>query len=1222
MASRSFLSGLLAVGMTATALHVANAPAAPSLQDTPAASHGSTALNRGRKPALSMPSWSDQLDRDPSTAGEASAAKDFAETLCPEPGAATRICIPDGTGLQPAAADMQANVVFAIVPDPIHTHLALWFDRSIDSLEDGLTDSGWRYDRNWLPWSLDPVSPSSVKFKDREQERLFLSKREDYPGIIIFRPPPLPQVPPEAALPAQVPGEIDPQKPLVVFVIGDSPTSGVNQTQFQKAVGQFHRIAAGLQTLKIIGPTFTGSGPSLSALLAEAKKKDLAAVRVNIASGSVSDGRCGNLLDHGRLQEVEKDLFQCNDASVWPHAVDTFASFDADFVWQIRQTERYLMEKGGLRPDEIAQLNEDESSFGGLATSEVSDPTAISKTSEKEKRILKLTYPRNISHLRSAYQKNGVWGFGGTSSGTGSISLNLDFDDTSEADDSVPSFAKGQLPVSQEATLGQVSAILEQRHIKAVILSATDVLDELFVAQIIARQNPTIAIIIRGTDDLFLRSGDRGVYHNMYAVSPWPLIPKNAIWSQQGLEEHPGVNVRVFASSEIEGLYTATRFLLPGSRALDTLQDYRSPIQAKEGQGAWPHRPPLWLLAIGHGAYWPFALLPEGAGPADAAEAAKGRSPFNLPILSGVAKPVGLDPDAEPLPTTTQFMIFVLCMLCLLHAGKCFDVGVLRRVAPRYRISEPAVRAPKRWLQIALSVDAALILALMAHPVAHLNFVHYLCLLGEAALCAALVWSAFDLLPARFHVKPRRTHAILAVVGCILFCLDLLAWRQLWHFLPPSTLQPDGLREFFYYRSHFALSGASPVFPLVLALTGIGIYLLAQLDRFTFGPRLAPRLPGDVSGISNCPSEASVGYLTGLLSYPAPSLGVMRTKFSILCGLAVLAAICGALAHLAPLTFDGWHLRVCADAVMFLLLITIFWDLVMGHYLWRQLKDVCLEPLELSALRRGFNSVSGMTWQDLWIMPQSHTSLRQYQSFIRALEQTERAGLGHVAGLARLKTNAERLWLRRAEGASLDEITRRFSLVQRLTARVAETVLHQQHTAWAGERVRTTAADEPGPLSESEEAETIRPSDPALADAQQAVSPVIREEWISLIFLHYIRMVLTHIRSRLLTAAILYLILVWSITSYPYLNRHVLLIALSVVFGILAVVIVTTYASINRDPILNRTTKNKANKLDFDFYFKTVPIIGLPLLGLIASQFPEISSFVFSWLEPSMAAVK
>jgi hypothetical protein len=102
----------------------------------------------------------------------------------------------------------------------------------------------------------------------------------------------------------------------------------------------------------------------------------------------------------------------------------------------------------------------------------------------------------------------------------------------------------------------------------------------------------------------------------------------------------------------------------------------------------------------------------------------------------------------------------------------------------------------------------------------------------------------------------------------------------------------------------------------------------------------------------------------------------------------------------------------------------------------------------------------------------------------------------------------------------------------------------------------------------------------------------------------------------------LYVLLVWAITSYPFINRHSLTIGLCAILGVLAVTVISTYASINRDPILSRTINEKPDRLDLDFVWKTASMVGIPLLGLVASQFPEVSRFLFSWIEPGMSAIK
>ena len=149
-----------------------------------------------------------------------------------------------------------------------------------------------------------------------------------------------------------------------------------------------------------------------------------------------------------------------------------------------------------------------------------------------------------------------------------------------------------------------------------------------------------------------------------------------------------------------------------------------------------------------------------------------------------------------------------------------------------------------------------------------------------------------------------------------------------------------------------------------------------------------------------------------------------------------------------------------------------------------------------------------------------------------------------------------------------------------------------------------------------------RTTSSAGAQTKPELLRAVLEEWVALIYIHYIRLILVHIRTRLATSAMLYVLLVWAITSYPFINRHALTIGLCAILGVLALVVISTYASINRDPILSRTINEKPDRLDLDFFWKTASMVGIPFLGLVASQFPEVSRFLFSWIEPGMAAIK
>jgi hypothetical protein len=1180
MAQRPFLTGLLVVGIAASALRAGRGPEPASGLANNITETGSTVSGQETRSSSDVDSWSKQLDNHPRNAGSDAGRQGLDEKICGFVSGPPDLCSSPATAFEsdahPQYGSEIAEVMIAIVPDPIHTHLALTFDRAIDALEDALQDSGWQYQDYWFPWSsrADAKSEPS-EMEKRLQQRLYDDGREESPGLLLFRAPGKPH-------------------PLVVFLVAESPTSGINQTQFRKAILYSSKLAAEQQQLNILGPSFSGSGPSLRFLLAEAKRSTLKAWPVTIASGSVSDSNCGDFLAGGAMKAGE-----CNDAETPP---DTFASFSSAFNCETEQTEKFLEKNGGLQEGEIAELAEDESAFGNLSAGKGCDDD------NTHEHFLRLMFPRGISHLRSAYQKNGVWGFGGTANGN-SVSLTLNFDEPHYADDSVPSFATQQTPVSQEGSMGQIAAILEQRHIKVVLLSATDVMDELFVTQMLARQAPSVTVVVHDTDVLFLGSAG-GVYHNMYAVSPWPLIPENRRWSRP---EGDATAPRLFPDGVAEGLYNATRYLFEGKAA--DLKDYSSPIYHTS-------HPPLWFSAIGHGAYWPVALLP--------ADSTK-RSVPNLPGVVQSGSPRGISGDSEPIPRSLLLAILIGCVVSLLHAGKCLGWRLLDTVArARYNLGDETTRSPRLWLELWLSMLGVLMLCLLAVPS------KVLAVWGQWPVPVPdfrtgvpigismifLSWATTGVC-WKLCFKERSLEKVpkLPIWGWVLGTLLLffaacLVWILVWCWITPnSTVFFQGLPEFFFYRSNYPLSGSSPVLPLLLCLSGIALALFNYLDRLTFGKVIKPRLPATVDCIPNFPTEKSMEPVTNLLAWPR-KWKIGPTNLLISAFVIVAALIFGWLMHLWPRTLEGTNFQIGLRALMYVVLIVLLRDLAISAILWRRLKRTCLDPLESGPLRRGFSAIDGVTWKDLWLVPQSLAG--RYRLLLRALEQIGRRVMDCEAGVPlddgeSVRDAAASVWRNIESAKANDAIAESFGDLQRHLAGVAQVILRMLCVSWKNELSRITATDNPEEMKHTEAPEdnAKRP----LADRLQEV----REEWVALIYLHYVRLVLLQIRSRFMSATILYLLLVWATTSYPYINRHTLMVGLIALLGVLTVVVVWTFSSINRDPILSRTTEHQPGKLDFDFYLKTASMVGIPLLGLIASQFPEVSNFLFSWIEPGMS---
>lgn len=189
-------------------------------------------------------------------------------------------CLADDSSHSSAKATTEAPIqqtpvldpkfVIATLPDPIHTHLALVFDRMAEVIQQAAQDEGYSYEASWLPW--DDKDETYLRLADDDQAAYRKELVEEQPGILVFRQNPSEQTGSsnDALLPYR--------KGLIVFVVGEDPTKGIHTKQFTNA-------RAWIDTLKgsnnknpartvILGPTFSGSFPSLAKLLARRNSGD------------------------------------------------------------------------------------------------------------------------------------------------------------------------------------------------------------------------------------------------------------------------------------------------------------------------------------------------------------------------------------------------------------------------------------------------------------------------------------------------------------------------------------------------------------------------------------------------------------------------------------------------------------------------------------------------------------------------------------------------------------------------------------------------------------------------------------------------------------------------------------------------------------------------------------------------------------------------------------
>jgi len=131
----------------------------------------------------------------------------------------------------------------------------------------------------------------------------------------------------------------------------------------------------------------------------------------------------------------------------------------------------------------------------------------------------------------------------------------------------------------------------------------------------------------------------------------------------------------------------------------------------------------------------------------------------------------------------------------------------------------------------------------------------------------------------------------------------------------------------------------------------------------------------------------------------------------------------------------------------------------------------------------------------------------------------------------------------------------------------------------------------------------------------------VAEEFVALRFVAFMRYVGVQLRNMLSFVVAGFVLCVASIRSYPFLTHRTIGWGLTVVFLVLGIPVVIAFAQMDRDAILSRLSDTDPGKLDRAFYVRLIAYGGLPFLTVLASQFPSIGSFLFSWVQPAIEAL-
>ncbi len=1170
-----------------------------------------------------------------------------------------------------AAGSLGLKFIIATLPDPLHTHLALMFDRMTDVIEDATSDEQYSYEASWLPWDdkEEPRTYSYLKDQDIVSDRA--DEREKQPGILIFR---------DTAKPAA--GNPDPSHApykgaLVVFVVGEDPTRGIHVDQFRYALAWIDALHERTQStgVALLGPTFSGSFPSLAKLLSED------AAFFNQPNGAATPPLAiytGTANSQSQIESFKDTLGA--DSKLKQVSITFHPFLELDEVGLAR-LYGLLQHNNGCIP--VALLSEDETAFGGGTNQsrEVECSQGVN--------VLRLSYPRDISRLRAAYQSNSIFDTPQARQNQGAVRVRLP---TNLADpegighDTIQSYAGDQGPLSEEAyMLGVVKAMQEHRS-EYVILRSTNPFDQLFLAEYLKRAAPDVQIVIDDADRLFERESSSAGILGSLSLSSYPLLEmeRNRVGESMSNYGH-----RSFDSDYSEGTYIALRFLLhtatfsrvvhdpcqlpvwpvPGNSVSASVNafpalpagctgipDYGTPSWMKPAdcdtsaattkQCEPFERPATWLSVLARDGYWPLAAMNE--------ETIKGGPDVAREDLA-IRIPVGL-----------SLFWFVVTIFVGFHFWCCSCASFTKKPAFRAHFAGPDDEKHTLLVSLGSLFLAFLVLfigwgcglwdgssAMLPHPWPLRAVLAIECFVALAASWANLariesVARSSQMTPdsgsTRYGALVQRL-AIVVYTGTGIFSFALIFVGPLETILLPAN------RLFTYYRSMSIFNGVSPIAPfLALAMGMYGWFWYSLHGLALFGPD-RPRLPARSDLELQTPAayarkhQKQTEYLRMFSREDAGDITERRAK-----PFAAEPLVWGAMLFvlLAVLWWILFSFSTTATERIRSLgparYVTVFIPCLAGCAVitlvetaqllltWFKLREL-LRFLDRTALRRTLKAMSGFSWGSVWTMSGNVLDVR-YKLLSRQLETLQHTrndldnltyrDVSNAEDAARFQEAADAIdeaigKARRFAGCYAEEYNNRnagnFRLLQDYQESAARTggllLAHFLLGEWRKEEQSLIAEDG----TSKDDHETAPPL---------SKKPYVRnaEEFVCLCYLGFAQNVLGRIRTIVLAVLLLFVSATLAVSCYPFAPRQGLVGAMILLFLLLGGPIWYVYAQMHRDSTLSNLTNTKPGELGLDFWLKLAAYGAAPALSLLATVFPEITNFIFSWIQPGLQAFK
>ena len=1044
--------------------------------------------------------------------------------------------------------------VIATVPDPVATHLRVEFDRAIDGIKEAAADEKYLLRRFWLPWPFQRPPQFSDWASQQLEEKQHAAKRLQ-PGFLLF--------------------ENADRQSLIVLLVGESPTSGIQRRQFGKAIrlkGEIENLwrssadarqnqQASDDRLHILGTTFSGSLYTLQLALKENWTGDFEAV-----SGTVTERRsidCFNSWCAGR-RPAGSSLRTLRHDSVT--ALNAFRNYLRD-AWHFNGKVAILAETDTVMGTWLDDLDSD---------------------------LLLIPFPRDIAHLRNAYQSHPeLSGLGSASADRQQRGLPLPLDDTENMVDVVPEFGP-QTVVSQETLVSQVASRIKHEHIRFAGIVNSDVLDALFITRFMRAATPDTRFFLVEPDLLFVHSANALPFDGVLAVTTYPLLGGNPPF-----EERMGSRDEahwVFPAPFQQGIHNAMRVLLAGRRNV-VLPGYD--VLESEDKA-----PALWITSVGRESFVPIAALRSPQVPALAQTNQKGvpsqsgasaardatKPPLQPPLVEVPRANANRSlsarfPHAPPHIWWALFLLVAFAMVVLaLIVGRAQHSADARLSDFRFKGGVGSQQHLALFLVFAAAIYLVVVSSGIQLPFDFGSVVY-------AVFSLAMIGGLFcSLWRIKLEVSGRLVVLLTAAGVAAVFILFV--------FLGNDRTNLAGV--FFRFRSFELSSGAAPTVPFLFLFAGFLVCAFVNLQRCIFDDQRAPSLPeaktDPVLG-SNIWSKA--GGLRQQLSEPfrySPTTNILlaAVAFVACCGGLFVSGIRSFEGRLYDWTFTAWASALAAA------LVVVCWRFLESWSLLRRI----LDQLETHAIRRALSALPpDHSWSPVW---QSSPRKRSYLILTRSTD-----------ALAALR------WI----GPSSQELTMLIDRTeQRVRVVLGEAAQGHRETLEEYADAQSALAETADHLLADLQPVWQQGSSAILAESKDAkqehkdeVPPLVFAfEFVAMRYLAFIRYAMLQLRNMLTFLMPGFLAFAFALMSYPFAGERSIAWVITALFLVMASGTLFVFVQMGTDQTLRRITNRDAGNLGFMFFHRALVFGALPLLAVLASTFNGVGRFLFSWIEPAL----